>query len=101
MPAGPETNAYMERVRQIALSTADPYALREAAAMAEIDGDKPKELALWVAHRAALARDRGVSYDPSTDEVAQAKAAALPENVAKQAIADGTQYVAMNYRSHK
>ena len=101
MPEGDETDAYMERVRQIALSTADPYALAEEEAKAEQRGDKAAQLSLFVAYRASLARDRGEPYDPVTDQPTQKLASALPAPIAKQSIDKGTQFVALNYRSHK
>jgi len=91
----------LESIRQIALSTADPFALAEEMGRAQAREDKPAELALFVATRAALARDRGEPYDPAKDEATKTRAAALPEDVAKQAIAKGTQFVALNYRSHR
>jgi hypothetical protein len=100
MPPGPETDAYIEHVRQIALSTADPNALLEEATKASELGDKPTALALFVAFRTSQARDRGEGYNPATDPPTQTKAAQLPEAVAKSAIAKGTDYVAKAYRSH-
>jgi hypothetical protein len=100
LPEGPETDAYMERLRQTALSTADPYALAEEHSMAEQVGkDKPAELALLVAYRTALARDRGDKYDPHKDAPTQAVAKTLPPAVAEAAIEKGTKFVAINYRS--
>jgi len=101
LPPGAETDAYIESLRQVALSTADPYALAEEESRAKNLGDKPAELAMYVASRAAYAKDRGVPYDPATDGPTRERAGALPQAVASEAIAKGTQFVALNYRSMK
>jgi hypothetical protein len=101
MPPGPETEQRLEELRKIALSTADPYALAEESVRAQIAGDKAAELALFVAYRTALARDRGDPYDPATDRATLEKAGDLPEATAKAAIAKGTEFVAAAYRTHK
>ena len=99
LPKGPETDAYMERVKQAALQTADPYALAEEQAKAQENGDAQNALALFVAYRFALARDRGASYDPATDAPTQERARTLPPAAAQEAIDKGAQYVARHYRS--
>lgn len=97
-PPTPETEAHFEELRQIALSTADPYALAEEYARAGLVGDKEAELALFVAYRTAYARDNNHVFNPATDPATRARAQALPEAAAKAAIARGTQYVASVYK---
>lgn len=99
MPPGPETDAYMERMRQIALSTADPWALAEEVGRSEGTGDKPLQLALYVAHRTALARERNDPYDPKTDRPTLAKAAELPPDVAAARIEQGQQFTQQRFKN--